>query len=84
MLSGVLEVIESVSSANMSIQFQLSPYSEQEAKNYPPPPHPVFNRTKWLWDITEIVNNFPAFKVIVMQFLATQYEKKSYERPKCA
>ena len=33
MLSGVLEVIESVSSANMSIQFQLSPYSEQEAQN---------------------------------------------------
>ena len=30
MLSGVLEVIESVSSAIMSIRFQLSPYSEQE------------------------------------------------------
>ena len=29
----VLEVIESVSSAIMSIRFQLSPYSEQEAQN---------------------------------------------------
>ena len=33
MLSGILEVIESDSSAIMSIQFQLSPYSEQEAQN---------------------------------------------------
>ena len=33
MLSGVLEVIESVSSAIMSIWFQLSRYSEQEAQN---------------------------------------------------
>ena len=33
MLSGVLEVIESVSSAIMSTQFQLSLYSEQEAQN---------------------------------------------------
>ena len=33
MLSGFLEVIESVSSSIMSIQFQLSPYSEQEAQN---------------------------------------------------
>ena len=33
MLSGVLEVIESVSSAIMSIWYQLSPYSEQEAQN---------------------------------------------------
>ena len=34
MLSGVLEVIESVSSAIMSIRFQLSQYSEQEAQEY--------------------------------------------------
>ena len=33
MLSGVLEVIESVFSAIMSIRFQLIPYSEQEAQN---------------------------------------------------
>ena len=33
MLSGVLEVIESVSSAFISIRFQLSQYSEQEAQN---------------------------------------------------
>ena len=33
MLSEVLEVIESVSSAIMSIRFQLGPYSEQEAQN---------------------------------------------------
>ena len=33
MLPGVLEVIESVSSAIMSIRFQLSPYSEQETLN---------------------------------------------------
>ena len=33
MLSWVLEVIESVSGAIMSIRFQLSPYSEQEAQN---------------------------------------------------
>ena len=33
MLSGVLVVIESVSSAIMSILFQLSPYSEQEAQD---------------------------------------------------
>ena len=33
MLSGVLEFIESVSIAIMSIPFQLSPYSEQEAQN---------------------------------------------------
>ena len=33
MLPGVLEVIESVSSAIMSIRFHLSPYSEQEAQN---------------------------------------------------
>ena len=33
MLSGVLEIIESVSSAIMSIRFELSPYSEQEAQN---------------------------------------------------
>ena len=33
MLPGVLEVIESVFSAIMSIRFQLSPYSEQEALN---------------------------------------------------
>ena len=33
MLSGVLEVIVSVSSDIMSIPFQLSPYSEQEAQN---------------------------------------------------
>ena len=33
MLSRVLEVIESVSSAIMSIPFQLSPYSEQKAQN---------------------------------------------------
>ena len=33
MLSGVLEVKESVSSAIMAIRFQLSPYSEQEAQN---------------------------------------------------
>ena len=43
MLSGVLEVIESVSSAIMSIPFQLSPYSEQEgpklANIAPPPQH---------------------------------------------
>ena len=32
MLSGVLEVIESGSSTIMSIRFQLSPCSEQEAK----------------------------------------------------
>ena len=62
MLSGILEVIESVSSAIMSIRFQLSPYSEQEAQtSHIAPTPPVFNRTKWLWDITEIVNNFPAF-----------------------
>ena len=54
MLSGVLEVIKSVSSAIMSIRFQLSPYSEQEAQILPTlPPNPVFNRTKWLLDITE-------------------------------
>ena len=33
MLSGILEVTESVSSAIMSIRFQLSPYSEQETQN---------------------------------------------------
>ena len=33
MLSGVLEVIESVFSAVMSIRFQLGPYCEQEAQN---------------------------------------------------
>ena len=33
MLSGVLEVMESVSRAIISIQFQLSQYSEQEAQN---------------------------------------------------
>ena len=33
MLSGVLEVMESVSSAIVSIRVQLSPYSEQEAQN---------------------------------------------------
>ena len=33
MLSGILENIESVSSAIVSIRFQLSPYSEQEAQN---------------------------------------------------
>ena len=33
MLSGVLEVIEPVSSAVMSIRFQLSQYSEQDAQN---------------------------------------------------
>ena len=33
MLSEVLEVIESVSSAIISIRYQLSPYSEQEAQN---------------------------------------------------
>ena len=33
MLSWVLEVKESVSSAIMSILFQLSPYSDQEAQN---------------------------------------------------
>ena len=33
MLSGVLEVIESISSAIMSIRFQLSPYLEQEVQN---------------------------------------------------
>ena len=33
MLSEVLEVIESVSIAIMSIRFQLSPYFEQKAQN---------------------------------------------------
>ena len=33
MLSWVLEAIESVSSAIMSIRFKLSQYSEQEAQN---------------------------------------------------
>ena len=33
MLSGVLDVIEFISSAIMSIRFQVSPYSEQEAQN---------------------------------------------------
>ena len=33
MLLGFLVFIESVSSAIMSIRFQLSPYSEQEAQN---------------------------------------------------
>ena len=43
MLSGILEVIESVSSAIMSIRFQLSPYSEQEAQNKPSlPPQSCF------------------------------------------
>ena len=45
MLSGVLEVIKSVSSAIMSIRFELSPYSEQEAEtsqHCPPPPQILF------------------------------------------
>ena len=33
MLSGVLGVIKSISSAIVSIRFHLSPYSEQEAQN---------------------------------------------------
>ena len=41
MLSGVLEVIECVSNAIMSIRFQLSPYSEQEAQNKPTLPPPI-------------------------------------------
>ena len=41
MLSGVLEVIEPFSSAIMSIPFQFSPYSEQEAQNQPTSPPPL-------------------------------------------
>ena len=63
MLSGVLEVIESVSSAIMSIRFQLSSYSEQEAQKLAniATPHPVLREQNDFGILTEIVNNFPAF-----------------------
>ena len=62
MLSGVLEVIESFSSAIMSIDFNSAhilnkrPKTSQHCR-----PHPVLIEQNNFWDITEIVNNFPVF-----------------------
>ena len=79
MLSGVLGVIESISSNIMSI----SPYSKQEAQMGPPLSPKTFALIEQndLEVKQKTTTLFPTFKIFVMHFVTVK-SKKSYNIPK--